>query len=188
MAHVDGIIKMVRIVFIVILLFPFVFYVASKIDFKNYLVQISLQNVGKIPMNDSNELFSDAYRKDNGDLISTNEIKSHLKEIIERDRLIKTDYVFPADNYYGKIIEPKKVVSKVKQLSECLCGWHDLRRTFLTIAETLGVGSYMLKRLANHALTSDVTEGYMVLTSEALREPSERIHQRISELLVAPEG
>jgi len=32
-----------------------------KIDFKNYVAQISLQNIGKIPMNDSNELFSDAY-------------------------------------------------------------------------------------------------------------------------------
>ena len=132
-----------------------------------------------------------------GDYISIEENKasrtlelpmtSHLKEIIERNRLIKTDYVFPADNGYGKIIEPKKVVNKVKQLSECLCGWHDLRRTFLTIAETLGVGSYMLKRLANHALTSDVTERYMVLTPEALRKPSEQIHQRISELLIASE-
>ena len=28
----------------------------------------------------------------------------YLKEIIERDRLIKTEYVFPADNDYGKII------------------------------------------------------------------------------------
>ena len=32
-----------------------------KINFKNYLAQMSLQNIGKIPMNDSNELFSDAY-------------------------------------------------------------------------------------------------------------------------------
>ena len=32
-----------------------------KIDFKNYLAQISFQNVGKIPMNDGNELFTDSY-------------------------------------------------------------------------------------------------------------------------------
>ncbi len=32
-----------------------------KIDFKNYIAQISFQNVGKLPMNDSNELFNDAY-------------------------------------------------------------------------------------------------------------------------------
>ena len=32
-----------------------------KIDFKNYIAQVSFQNVGKLPMNDSNELFTDAY-------------------------------------------------------------------------------------------------------------------------------
>ena len=32
-----------------------------KINLKNYLAQISFQNVGKIPMNDSNELFTDSY-------------------------------------------------------------------------------------------------------------------------------
>ena len=32
-----------------------------KFDLKNYLAQISFQNVGKIPMNDSNELFTDSY-------------------------------------------------------------------------------------------------------------------------------
>ena len=32
-----------------------------KFDLKNYVAQISLQNVGKIPMNDSNELFTDSY-------------------------------------------------------------------------------------------------------------------------------
>ena len=36
-------------------------YSKIKIDFKNYIAQVSLQNVGKIPMNDANELFSDAY-------------------------------------------------------------------------------------------------------------------------------
>ena len=32
-----------------------------KFDFKNYIAQVSLQNVGKIPMNDSNVLFTDSY-------------------------------------------------------------------------------------------------------------------------------
>ena len=36
-------------------------YSKIKIDFKNYLAQISLQNIGKIPINDSNELFSGSY-------------------------------------------------------------------------------------------------------------------------------
>ena len=32
-----------------------------NINLKNYLAQISFQNIGRIPMNDANELFSDAY-------------------------------------------------------------------------------------------------------------------------------
>ena len=36
-------------------------YSKIKINLKNYLAQISFQNVGKIPMNDSNELFTDSY-------------------------------------------------------------------------------------------------------------------------------
>ena len=32
-----------------------------KIDYKSYLAQISFQNIGKMPMNDSNELFTEAY-------------------------------------------------------------------------------------------------------------------------------
>tara|TARA_Y100000816_G_scaffold112745_1_gene78869 strand:+ start:59 stop:2275 length:2217 start_codon:yes stop_codon:yes gene_type:complete len=36
-------------------------YSKIKIDFKNYIVQISFTNVGKIPINDANELFTDAF-------------------------------------------------------------------------------------------------------------------------------
>ena len=36
-------------------------YSKIKINLKNYLAQISFQNVGKIPMNDSNELFTHSY-------------------------------------------------------------------------------------------------------------------------------
>ena len=36
-------------------------YSKIKINLKNYLAQISFQNVGKIPINDSNELFTDSY-------------------------------------------------------------------------------------------------------------------------------
>ncbi len=32
-----------------------------KVDFKNYLLQFSFQNIGEIPMNDSNTLFTDSY-------------------------------------------------------------------------------------------------------------------------------
>ena len=49
---------------------------------------------------------------------------------------------------------------------------HDLRRTFITIAEALGIPAYALKRLLNHRTSGDVTGGYIIIIDvEQLREP-----------------
>ncbi len=52
---------------------------------------------------------------------------------------------------------------------------HDLRRTFATLAESLDIPAYALKRLMNHKTQGDVTGGYLVITTERLRGPMERI-------------
>lgn len=52
---------------------------------------------------------------------------------------------------------------------------HDLRRTFITIAEGLDIPAYALKRLLNHKSGADVTGGYLVIDTERLRDPMERI-------------
>jgi integrase len=52
---------------------------------------------------------------------------------------------------------------------------HDLRRTFATIAESLDIPGYALKRLLNHASGADVTAGYIVASTERLREPMQKI-------------
>lgn len=87
-----------------------------------------------------------------------------------------SDFVFAAENEYGQIREPKKVVARVKVLSGTCCDFHDLRRTFATTAEHLDVGTYKLKRLMNHATgRDDVTAGYTILTAETLRQSAEKI-------------
>lgn len=52
---------------------------------------------------------------------------------------------------------------------------HDLRRTFLTIADSQDLSSYAIKRLANHKMSGDVTAGYIIADVERLREPMEKI-------------
>lgn len=52
---------------------------------------------------------------------------------------------------------------------------HDLRRTFATIAESIDIPAYALKRLLNHADGADVTAGYLIVTPERLRDPMQRI-------------
>lgn len=70
----------------------------------------------------------------------------------------------------------KKIVAKVKALSNTHCDFHDLRRTFATTAEHLDVGTYKLKRLMNHSTgRDDVTAGYTILTAETLRPSVEKI-------------
>ena len=52
---------------------------------------------------------------------------------------------------------------------------HDLRRTYITVAESIDVSAYALKRLVNHKMHNDVTAGYIVSDVERLREPMKRI-------------
>ena len=52
---------------------------------------------------------------------------------------------------------------------------HDLRRSFITIAESLDIPAYALKRLLNHKDGNDVTAGYIVANVERLRKPMQQI-------------
>lgn len=104
-------------------------------------------------------------------------ITKHIDELFRKQKgRIPSEFVFAAENEYGQVREPKKVVAKVKKLSDTHCDFHDLRRTFATTAEHLDVGSYKLKRLMNHSTgRDDVTAGYIILTAETLRQSAEKI-------------
>jgi integrase len=86
-----------------------------------------------------------------------------------------SDYVFPANSKSGHIVEPRKTMLKVAELSNVPFTIHDGRRTFITIAESLDIPAYALKRLMNHRMNNDVTAGYIVADVERLRKPMQRI-------------
>ena len=58
---------------------------------------------------------------------------------------------------------------------------HALRRTFVTIAESLDVSMWTIKALVNHrsGQKDDVTGGYIQLNIERLREPQQKVTDRI---------
>ncbi len=86
-----------------------------------------------------------------------------LKEVSKGDR------PFPIE-------EPRKFIQKVRADSDVHFTIHDLRRTFITIAESLDIGVYTIKTLVNHRTGhTDVTEGYIQINTERLREPMDRI-------------
>lgn len=92
-------------------------------------------------------------------------------------------YVFPGEGVKGYLNEPRKQMQRVTQESGVEFTLHDLRRTFITIAESLDISAYALKRLANHKMASDVTAGYIISDVERLREPMNRISQFLLEKL-----
>lgn len=69
-------------------------------------------------------------------------------------------YVFPSSGKKGYIQEVRRNIWKVKEKSGVSFILHDLRRTFITIAESLDIPHYSLKYLLNHRTDSDVTGGY----------------------------
>lgn len=94
----------------------------------------------------------------------------------------ESPYVFHTQSSHGRIMEPKKTISKIKERSGIDFSWHDLRRTFASVAEGINVGTYTLKRLMNHrAQINDVTEGYVIQTADELRKPAQAITDKILE-------
>lgn len=90
------------------------------------------------------------------------------------------EYVFPGPGEGGYLVEPKKGIAKVINESGVSFTCHDLRRTYITVAESLDISQYALKRLLNHR-TTDITGGYVILDAERLRVPVRRIEGFILE-------
>lgn len=86
-------------------------------------------------------------------------------------------FVFPGTGEDGHIIEPRKQMAKVTASSGIHFTVHDLRRTFITIAESLDISAYAVKRLLNHKMNGDVTAGYIMSDIERLRKPMETISE-----------
>ncbi len=103
-------------------------------------------------------------------------LSDYLFDLLKsRKENIASDYVFPGNGEYGHIIEPRVQMAKVIEESKVQFTIHDLRRTFITIAESLDISIYALKKLLNHKMSSDVTAGYVVIDVERLRKPMQMI-------------
>jgi len=94
--------------------------------------------------------------------------------LLERHKLAMNDFVFPDRDGISHLVEPRKQILHVREESGIYFTVHDLRRTYITIAEILDISPYKLKRLLNHKAES-VTEGYIISDAERLREPVQKI-------------
>ena len=69
----------------------------------------------------------------------------------------RTEFVFHADSKSGHIEEPKFHLALVAKATGIRVSTHDLRRTFITVAESCDISPIALKALVNHGLGNDVT-------------------------------
>lgn len=105
-------------------------------------------------------------------------LSDYLIDILERryQQCGAMTYVFPGKGKTGHIINPSKAIARVRKESGVYFSMHDLRRTFITVAESLDISTISLKRLVNHKTDrNDVTAGYVVANVERLREPMQRV-------------
>ncbi|HDK7059960.1 integrase family protein [Klebsiella pneumoniae] len=129
----------------------------------------------------------------NGDPLELPVTETLLKLFRRRAKMKSADglLVFPGDK--GVIKEYRHIVERISAatvpepnpdlLKPIPFKWHDGRRTFGTVAELVGVGNYILKRLLNHRTmrSADVTQGYLHFSADELMEPASRIERAILE-------
>ncbi len=108
-----------------------------------------------------------------------------LYNLLENRKAATTSgYVFAGTGKAGYLIEPRSQVQKVIEACGVPFTLHDLRRSYITIAESIDISAYALKRLVNHKMSNDVTAGYIVNDVERLREPMKRITDHILTTMV----
>jgi integrase len=109
-------------------------------------------------------------------------IPTFLENLLNTRKLSsESEWVFPSPISNGPLKEPKNAIKKVIEKSGIIFQLHDLRRTFITIAESIDIPAYALKRLLNHKSANDITAGYIVPSIERLREPMQKVTDYIVE-------
>ena len=110
--------------------------------------------------------------------------------LVTRRRAGDAKYVFPANSRSGHIEEPKFAFGQVAAACGITVSSHDLRRTFITVAEATEISPLALKALVNHSVGRDVTAGYVQIGTERLRQAAQRVTDHMFELcgVEQPEG
>jgi integrase len=98
-----------------------------------------------------------------------------------RRALGRTEFVFFSHSESGHVEEPKSFFRDIASASGVRISPHDLRRSFLTVAESCDIPLLALAALANHAVPG-ITSKDVQINVERLREPAQRVADRLKEL------
>jgi integrase len=95
---------------------------------------------------------------------------------------VRGDYVFPGSGASGHLEATSHLFAEIQAGCGIRVSSHDLRRVFVTVAEASDISWMSLKALVNHSLPSDVTSGYLQLSAERLRDPAQKVCDKLMQL------
>lgn len=116
-------------------------------------------------------------------------ITDRLKEILDRRAKNIKDkanpYVFAADGKTRRFDLRDAHFKLISDQTKAPFGLHNLRRTYLIQGFLMGHDLEMLKKLANHKSndSDDVTKGYLIVKVHDMKEPMEKVGDRLWEML-----
>ena len=102
--------------------------------------------------------------------------------LVARRAIGRTEFVFHADSKSGHLEHPHYFLTQIAKETGVKISVHDLRSTYITIAESCEISPIALKALVNHSQGRDVTAGYVQIVVERLRPAAERVTDRLKQL------
>jgi integrase len=110
-------------------------------------------------------------------------MSSPVRDLLVRRRGIGGEFVFPGRA--GHVVGARDAFAQIAAATGVDVSPHDLRRTFITMAESAEISAVAMKLLVNHSIGGDMTARYAVLSTERLREAAQKVADRIEELCAA---
>lgn len=102
--------------------------------------------------------------------------------LVARRAIGRTEFIFHADSKSGHLEHPHYFLTQIAKETGVKISVHDLRRGYITIAESCEISPIALKALVNHSQGKDVTAGYVQIVVERLRPAAQKVTDRIKSL------
>jgi integrase len=117
----------------------------------------------------------------------TEAILRRLYSIRDTENPTTSKWVFPSQqSKLGHLAEVRKSIEAVNKHASLNIHLHDLRRTFVSSANSIKIPHYTIKKLVNHSAAGDVTASvYNVMDIDDLRESMQQISDYFRKFIVS---
>jgi len=106
--------------------------------------------------------------------------------LVARRSIGRARFVFPGNSAVGHVVDVRGSFAHIAAATNITVSAHDLRRTYITVAESCDISLIALKALVNHSLGRGITEGYVQMTPDRLREPAQKVCDKLKVLCGVP--